>query len=79
LAAGYKVMIYSGMLDLICNYFGGAAWLESLSWPGASNFNSMNLQNWVVSGSTAGYFKTYDNLTWVEVIGAGHMGKLSKL
>jgi carboxypeptidase C (cathepsin A) len=73
LEAGYKVMIYSGMLDLICNYMGGAAWLESISWPGASGFNGLQLQDWNVGGSVAGHYKTYNNLTFVEVEEAGHM------
>lgn len=73
LAAGYRVMIYSGMLDLICNYFGGAAWTAALQWPGASGFNGQSLQAWTVNGAQAGSFKTYANLTWVEVLEAGHM------
>jgi len=66
-------LIYSGKLDLICNYFGGAEWLKQLQWSGQSGFNNQQLANWKVSGSTAGQWKTYNNLTWLEVNSAGHM------
>jgi len=73
LSAGYQILIYSGKLDLICNYFGGAEWLQELQWSGQTGFNNQTLANWKISGSTAGQWKTYNNLTWLEVNNAGHM------
>lgn len=73
LEGGFPVLVYSGMLDLICNYYGGAAWLASISWPGAAGFNGLSVQDWTISGSVAGHFKSYQNLTWLEVEEAGHM------
>eukprot|EP01104_Vermistella_antarctica_P013456 TRINITY_DN4069_c0_g1_i1.p1 TRINITY_DN4069_c0_g1~~TRINITY_DN4069_c0_g1_i1.p1 ORF type:complete len:462 (-),score=128.43 TRINITY_DN4069_c0_g1_i1:401-1738(-) len=70
---GYKVLAYSGMLDLICNYFGGASWLANTPWSGQTGFNAQTLKPWMVDGAKAGNVKTYNNLTWLEVMDAGHM------
>jgi len=73
LAGGVQVLVYSGMYDLICNYYGGNAWTSQLQWPGQSGFNSQQMANWKVGSVTAGSFKSYSNLTWLEVEAAGHM------
>lgn len=73
LATGLQVIVYSGKLDLICNYFGGAMLLANMNWPYQNQFNQQPLQNWNFNGSVAGQFKTYGNLTWVQVENAGHM------
>lgn len=28
------VLVYSGVLDFICNYFGGRAWTDATKWSG---------------------------------------------
>jgi len=68
-----NVFVYSGMLDLICNYFGGDMWTSRLLWEGQEGFNDQKFKNWSVNGEVAGYFKTYQNFTFLEVENAGHM------
>jgi len=73
LDSGIRVLVYSGMLDLICNYVGGEMWTSAMQWSGQPGFVSAQYAPWVISGQTAGYFKGYEGLTWLEVEGAGHM------
>lgn len=73
LSSGARVLVYSGMDDLICNYVGGRQWLESMPWSGQSSFQAAQYSNWVVNGQTAGFTKNANNLIWLEVKDAGHM------
>jgi carboxypeptidase C (cathepsin A) len=78
LAANYTVLIYSGKLDYICNYFGGRAWTAALEWAGQSGFNAAATNPWeitLVNGTKyhAGDLKMYQNFAWLEVENAGHM------
>jgi len=68
-----QVLIYSGMLDLICNYVGGAMWTSALQWPGQDGFNQVPLHDWQVGNTVAGHAKSFQGFTWLEVEGAGHM------
>ena len=78
LAANKTVLIYSGVLDYICNYYGGRAWTAALQWDGQKGFNdatkhpyNVNLPNG--TQTTVGQLQTYENFAWLEVAGAGHM------
>lgn len=73
LSAGVRVTIYEGVEDLICNFYGASATLETLNWPGQSGFNTAANVTWHVSGSVAGSARAYSNLTYVNVLAAGHM------
>jgi len=74
LAANINVLVYSGVYDFMCNWFGGQAWTNAVQWPGQSQFNSTSYVDWVItSGSTAGEFKNVDNFTFLKVYNAGHM------
>jgi len=73
LASGTRVLVYSGMLDYICNYMGGAAWTDSLKWNGQQGFNAKNVTNWNVDGKLAGFLKSYQGFSFLEVLNAGHM------
>jgi len=70
---GVSVLVYSGMLDLICNYVGGRMWTNALQWAGTTQFNNMPIVDWNLSGSAVGHFKSYMDLTWLEIEDAGHM------
>jgi carboxypeptidase C (cathepsin A) len=70
---GVRVLVYSGMWDLICDYLGGESWLEQMVWPGQQAFNSAPYKNWMVNGVLAGHARVAYNLTWLEVEQAGHM------
>jgi len=67
------VYIYSGDLDLICNWYGGHMWVESMMWPGQNAFNAAPFQSWMMQGSEAGIFKTAQGFTFIRVNKAGHM------
>jgi len=73
LANNIQVYVYSGMADFVCNYYGGRAWTNGLSWPGQSAFNNAPLTNWTVNGQVAGHVKTAKGFTLIEVENAGHM------
>jgi len=78
LAANNTVLIYSGVLDFICNYKGGAAWTAALQWPGQNGFNAASRTPWnirLANGTSynAGTSQVYQNFAWLEVNGAGHM------
>jgi len=38
--AGYKVLVYHGVDDYICNYVGGSEWTAATVWSGQSGFNN---------------------------------------
>jgi len=69
----YRVLVYSGELDFICNWVGGYYWASQLNWNGNKQFNGTNWTNWHVSGTTAGTAKSALNLTFLKVLNAGHM------
>jgi len=73
LAAGIRVVVYNGDLDLICNWVGGKMWVDSMNWPGKQIFASMLMHNWNAGGSVAGHAKSYNGFTFVRVFQAGHM------
>jgi len=69
----YRVLVYSGVEDFICNYYGGQRWTNALNWTGQDGFNNAAKKTWMVNGSKAGVSKTYEGLSWLEVSAAGHM------
>eukprot|EP01120_Amphizonella_sp_Union-15-10_P013034 TRINITY_DN597_c0_g1_i1.p1 TRINITY_DN597_c0_g1~~TRINITY_DN597_c0_g1_i1.p1 ORF type:complete len:429 (-),score=52.06 TRINITY_DN597_c0_g1_i1:23-1309(-) len=73
LKSGIRVVVYSGDLDLICNYVGGYAWVSSMDWPGQQDFNKAPHLTWKVNGNPAGLSTSAMNLTFVQVFEAGHM------
>ena len=78
LAANKTVLIYSGILDYICNYVGGNAWVNALPWTGASGFSAASTNAWNIAlqngtQHTVGQLKGFQNFAWLEVAGAGHM------
>ena len=73
LAQGVKIMIYNAQDDLIVNSPGVENMMAKINWPGASGFASAPRVNWMVAQNMAGYAQTYNNLTFVLVLAAGHM------
>jgi serine carboxypeptidase-like clade 4 len=69
----YQVLVYSGDLDFICNWYGGDAWTSNMTWPGQQAFNSALKTNWNVGGKAAGLAKSAQGLTFLRVYNAGHM------
>lgn len=68
----YRVLIYSGQLDIIVAYPLTENYLQNLKWPGAEKYKKAPRKLWMVGDELAGYSKTVDNLTEVLVRNAGH-------
>ncbi|GAB6023870.1 hypothetical protein CHUAL_008608 [Chamberlinius hualienensis] len=63
-----RALLYSGDADTVCNYLGGEYFAEKLDRNVIIDYNP-----WVFEGQTAGFFKVYENVTFLTVLGAGHM------
>ena len=73
LDGGYKVMIYSGQLDVIIAYTLTEQWLTSVEWHGAEQYRDAERYIWREDGEIAGYVRVADNLHEVMVRNSGHM------
>lgn len=73
LLSTYRVVFYNGEYDFTCNYYGAAALLDGLQWPGQSGFQNANNHTWTVNNTPAGTVRSYGNLTFLRVFNAGHM------
>ncbi|XP_027343744.1 serine carboxypeptidase-like 51 [Abrus precatorius] len=74
LALGVNVTVYSGQVDLICATRGTEAWVKKLKWAGLPNFMEKH-RTPIFCGndkSTKGFFKSYKNLNFYWILGAGH-------
>jgi len=69
----YRVLIYSGKEDFICNWYGGLDWVRRMKWPGQDAFVDASVEPWIVNGVLAGTSQTYKGLTFLAVENAGHM------
>jgi carboxypeptidase C (cathepsin A) len=78
LANNIRVLVYSGMLDFICNYVGGDMWTSNLKWPGQAAFNRTPFGNWTVQGKVAGFAKSAQGLTFLEIANAGHLAPMDQ-
>ncbi|XP_006660387.1 serine carboxypeptidase-like 51 [Oryza brachyantha] len=74
---GINVTIYSGQLDLICATKGTLDWVQKLKWDGLKNFTSSpRVPLYCNGGEAAGtqaFLKSYKNLKFYWILGAGHM------
>jgi len=68
LEAGYRLMIYSGDVDMCVPNTGTEAWTSSLNLPLEDGWRP-----WFVNNQVAGYVTTYKGLTYATVKGSGHM------
>jgi len=73
LANNQSVVIYNGDEDLICNYYGTAAYLSDMQWPGQDAFAKASNHSYIVANAKAGTARTYQGLTFLVVSDAGHM------
>lgn len=78
-AGQYRVLLYSGQLDVIVPYPGTMRMAQSLKWSGAEKFHNATRTIWRVewqdnnSTEVAGYATTSGPLTVLLVRDAGHM------
>nr|CAD7447922.1 unnamed protein product [Timema bartmani] len=73
LLANYRVLIYSGQLDLRISYTLTLGYLQALEWDGAQEYRTADRYQWHVGTDLAGFVKTAANLTEVLVRNSGHM------
>uniref|UniRef100_A0A0A9W3V6 Carboxypeptidase n=1 Tax=Lygus hesperus TaxID=30085 RepID=A0A0A9W3V6_LYGHE len=69
----YKVLLYSGQLDIICAYPLMMNYVRKLKWKGADSYKKAERKQWHVGNELAGYSKTAGNFTELLVLAAGHM------
>jgi len=68
-----RVLLFNGADDIEVNTSGVLDFIRQLDWPGIKNFLKAPRQIWNSSYGILGSAKTYGNLTFVTVSGAGHM------
>ncbi|KAI0080868.1 alpha/beta-hydrolase [Panus rudis PR-1116 ss-1] len=73
LERGVPVMIFAGDQDLICNYMGLEAMIQSMRWNGDQGLGTVQTQSWSVNATPAGTWVTSRNLTYVKIFNASHM------
>ncbi|KAI0317738.1 peptidase S10 serine carboxypeptidase [Amylostereum chailletii] len=70
---GVRVLIYAGTYDWQCNWVANKLWVDKLEWSGSEEYARTAWRNWSLNGVKAGETKTWGNLTFATVRGAGHM------
>ncbi|KAL3667314.1 hypothetical protein V7S43_007543 [Phytophthora oleae] len=74
-----RVLIYHGDADLVCNWYGGLAWVKALQWPYQREFNAVKEHAFEVNARDAGSVWTYaKRLTFLRVFNAGHMAPMDQ-
>lgn len=73
LVENYRVLIYSGQLDIIVPFPSTEAFLDTLNWSGAADYKAAPRKLWYVGKELAGYAKVARKLSVVLVRNAGHM------
>jgi len=68
-----RVMIYNGQDDVVVNTAGVLQYVNSLNWEGIGFWKRSEKRIWTMSEKVKGWVKTYGNLWFVLVNGAGHM------
>ena len=75
-----RILVYSGLEDgTDSNFYGTEKWLPRLNWKKKKQFSVAPTCVWKITNlplnqnETAGYIKSYANLTYVKIRGAGHM------
>ena len=69
----YRVLYYSGQLDIIVAYPMSVSMYNSLNFSAAGEYRNATRVPWYVDGELAGYMKSAGNFTEVLVRNAGHM------
>jgi vitellogenic carboxypeptidase-like protein len=67
------MLLYTGADDFIVNIVLGEQWLANLDWPGQEGYLNAPKYSWKVNGEVAGFSRTYDKLTQLTVLKAGHL------
>ena len=67
------MLIFNGQDDYVVNTAGVLQYLNSLGWENIAAWKRAKKENWTVGGKRKGWAKTYGNLWFVLVNGAGHL------
>lgn len=70
--SGIQVLLWAGDADWICNWVGGLAVANAVTYSGTSQFASKPVAPYTVNGKSYGEFKNVGNLSWLKVFDAGH-------
>jgi carboxypeptidase C (cathepsin A) len=73
LFAELRVLIYSGIYDMDCNFMGTDAWLQALDWSFGAELKSRRRTPWKEDGAIVGWARAAQSLTQVLVANAGHL------
>ncbi|KAK5644823.1 hypothetical protein RI129_006123 [Pyrocoelia pectoralis] len=73
LLENYRVLMYSGQLDIIIPYVLSENFLQKLNFKGAEQYKIAPRHHWRVDGQLAGYVKEAGKLTELLVRNAGHL------
>ena len=73
LETGYKVMIYSGQVDIIIAYPQTEEFIANLNWKGRQEYHKVDRKIWKVAGEVAGYAREVKNFRQVMVRNSGHI------
>jgi len=73
LDANYKVLIYSGQVDVIVAYPQTEEFLANLEWSGAQAYKSTERKIWKVGDDIAGYTREVKNFKQIMVRNSGHI------
>ncbi|KAL0000202.1 hypothetical protein SO802_019804 [Lithocarpus litseifolius] len=68
-----KVLLYQGHFDLRDSVLSIEAWVKTIKWEGLSQFLMAKREVWRVNGELAGHVQKWENLSYVVVLGAGHL------
>ncbi|XP_068943596.1 lysosomal protective protein-like [Petaurus breviceps papuanus] len=68
LQSNIRILVYSGDTDMACNFWGAEKFVVSLNQP-----VMMSYQPWYYKRQVAGFFKEYEQITFLTVKGSGHM------
>jgi hypothetical protein len=76
------MLFFNGINDLICNHVGNEHFLDALPWSKASEYMQQPRHVWDApvnpalknnGGRPDGFVKTFENLTYLKILEAGHM------
>ncbi|CAF0777507.1 unnamed protein product [Adineta steineri] len=72
----YKILIYNGLLDIICAESLTLNWIKDLEWSHSQEYKNASRQIWKVNSADnqiAGYIKVVNRFMLASVRNAGHM------
>ena len=78
------MLFFNGINDLICNHVGNEQFLDVLPWSKTSQYTQQSRHAWesgvdpsmkrnYVPGRPDGFIKTFENLSYLKILEAGHM------